>query len=410
MLLTIALLSLAPLAPVQGEAHRPLPERGDPTLRAHAVDQMMRSFVREHCVPGASLAIMKEGELIYARGFGWADPETELPVRPESLFRIASISKPMTAVAVLQLVEQKKLKLEENPFEVIGLGEALKKEGRDPRLAEITVEQLLHHRAGWDRGLSFDAMFVPDRVRKHLGSEGPPSQRQIIRFMLDQPLDHDPGSQYAYSNFGYCLLGRVIEARSGLSYEQYMQRKVLTPLGVTGMRMGRSLPDQAWTDEVRYVDGKGRTAFAAVDAGRRVSICYAHDQEVMDAHGGWIATAADLARFAAAFADGEKPELLQAATVARMWAPAPGAQPPVWYGMGWSVRDVGEGRRNAWHSGLLTGGTSTLLVRRHDGYTWAALFNTDRSRSNGKILAGQIDPLIHRAVNRVPRWNPEDER
>lgn len=410
MMLSIALLSLAALSPAQGDAAHPLPERGDPTLRAGAVDQMMRSFVREHQIPGASLAIMKDGELLYARAFGWADPEAELAARPESLYRIASISKPITAVAVLQLVEAKKLRLDENPFAVIGLDEALNGQGRDPRLTEITIEQLLHHRAGWDRGQSFDPMFVPDRVREHLDSEGAPTQGQIIRFMLDQPLDHDPGSQYAYSNFGYCLLGRVIEARSGMSYEQYVQRKVLIPLGITSMRMGRSLPDQAWTNEVRYLDGKGRTRFAAVDASRRVSICYAHDQEVMDAHGGWVATATNLARFAAAFADAGQPQLLRPATVAQMWAPPAGAEPPVWYGMGWSVRDVGEGRRNAWHSGLLTGGTSTLLVRRHDGYTWAALFNTDRSRSNGQVLAGQIDPLIHRAVDRVPRWNPEDEQ
>ena len=410
MLLSIALLSLAALPPAQQEPAPPLPERGDPTMRAGAVDQMMRNFVREHQIPGASLAIMKDGELLYARAFGWADPEAEVAARPESLYRIASISKPITAVAILQLVEEEKLRLDENPFTVIGLDEALRQEGRDPRLADITIEQLLHHRAGWDRGQSFDPMFVPGRVRKHLGSEGPPTQGQIIRFMLDQPLDHDPGSQYAYSNFGYCLLGRVIEARSGMGYEPYVQQKVLLPLGITTMRMGRSLPDQAWTDEVRYVDGKGRTRFAAVDAKRRVSISYAHDQEVMDAHGGWVATAADLARFAAAFADAGKPALLKPGSVERMWAQPAGAKPPVWYGMGWSVRDVGDGRRNAWHSGLLTGGTSTLLVRRHDGYTWAVLFNTDRSRSNGQVLAGQVDPLIHRAVGRVPRWNPEDEQ
>lgn len=410
MLASIALFSLASLCPAQEDTQQPLPERGDPVLRAGAVDQVMRRFVREHRIPGASLAIMRDGELLYARGFGWADPEAELAVRPASLFRIASISKPITAVAILRLVEQDKLDLQANPFELLGMKGDLASEGRDPRLAEITVEQLLQHRAGWDRGKSFDPMFVPGRVRKHLGSEGPPSQQQIIRFMLDQPLDHDPGTHYAYSNFGYCLLGRVIEQCSGVSYEQFVQEEVLQPLGITGMRIGRSLPDQAWPDEVRYVDGKGRTSFAAVAPKRRVSICYAHDQEVMDAHGAWVASATDLARFAAAFAEPQKPELLRPESVQRMWARAPGAQSPVWYGLGWSVRDLGQSRVNAWHSGLLTGGTSTLMVRRHDGTTWAVLFNTDRSRSNGKVLAGLIDPLIHRAIDRVPRWNPEDEQ
>ncbi|MCH2102353.1 MAG: beta-lactamase family protein, partial [Planctomycetes bacterium] len=148
----------------------------------------------------------------------------------------------------------------------------------------------------------------------------------------------------------------------------------------------------------------------AVNPDRHVSVCYAHDQEVMDAHGGWVANATDLARFAAAFADAEQPALLKPSSVQQMWAQPPASPPPVWYGMGWSVRDVGEGRHNAWHSGLLTGGTSTLLVRRHDGYTWAALFNTDRSRSNGKVLSGLVDPLIHGAISQVLRWNPKDDR
>ncbi|MCH2101314.1 MAG: beta-lactamase family protein, partial [Planctomycetes bacterium] len=259
----IALLILTVFAPAQGKAEPLLPERGSQALQAHAVDQMMRDFVHEHRLPGGSLAIMKDGELLYARAFGWADPDKKIAARPASLYRIASISKPITAVAVLRLVDQGKLDLQESPFERIGLAEELKHPSRDPRLEEITIEQLLHHRAGWDRGQSFDPMFVPQRVRDHLGSEGPPDQHQIIRFMLDQNLDHDPGTQYAYSNFGYCLLGRVIESCSGMSYEQFVLHELLTPLGITSMRIGRSLPAQAWADEVRYVDGSGRKTFAA---------------------------------------------------------------------------------------------------------------------------------------------------
>lgn len=381
-----------------------LPEHGASSPETAPLDQFMRQFVRAHEVPSASLAVMRDGELLYARAFGWAHPEAEVPARPESRYRIASLSKPVTAVAILRLVEQGKLELQENPWRVLDMGEIWKQEGRDPRLADITIEQLLHHRAGWDREASFDPMFVPTRVRKHLDIHWVPTTSDIIRFMLDQPLDHDPGSRYAYSNFGYCVLGRVIEARSGMSYAGYVKAHVLEPLGIQSMRIGRSLPDQAWPLEVHYVDGRGRTRLSAVKERQRVSLAYAHDQEVMDAHGGWIGTAADLARFAAAFADPEAPALLTAESVLKMWAAPEGTQPPVWYGMGWSVRDVGEGRVNAWHTGLLTGGTSALMVRRHDGFTWAVLFNTDRSRTQGRTLAGLIDGPLHGAVDAVRSW------
>lgn len=408
---TALLLTAAPLAPsmpqLDGTREAPprsLPERGEPELQAPVVNAMMRKFMREHQVPGASLAIFRHGDPVYVRSFGWADRETQEAVRPDSLFRIASISKPITAVAILKLVEQGKLQLDANPFALMGMADELAEEGRDPRLAELTIEQLLQHRAGWDRNKSFDPMFVPNRVRKHLGTEGPPSTAQIIRFMLDQRLDFDPGTRYAYSNFGYCLLGRVIEAVSGQGYEEFVQREILQPIGVRGMRLGRSLPEQRWPKEVHYYDQRGRTGFAAVAPGRRVESGYTHDQEVLDAHGGWVASAQDLARFAAAFADPAASPLLSEASIERMWARPAGAEGKVWYGMGWSVRELSEGRLNAWHSGLLTGGTSTLFVRRHDGYTWSILFNSDRSAKESGWLAGKMDPLIHQAVDQEQAW------
>lgn len=386
-----------------------LPERGTPELRAAPVDSMMRSFVREHGVPGASLAIAKDGKLVYARGFGWADPAQKVPVRPEARFRIASISKPITAVVVLKLIEQGKLEFHTPAFALLGMKEALAAEGTDPRLAQITILQLLQHRAGWDRQASFDPMFIPQRVQKRFELDGPPNTKQIIRYMLEQPLDTDPGTHYAYSNFGYCVLGRVIEQVTGQPYGEAVRALLLEPLDLDSLALGGSLPDDRLPNEVWYQDRKQRIGSAVKAPGRQVPIGYSHDQEVLDAHGGWIANATDLALFAAAFSDVQDSPVLGPQSIARMWQRPAGAEGPVWYGCGWSVRQVGESAHNAWHSGLLSGGTSSLFVRRHDGYTWAVLFNTDRSQTNNAVLSGLIDPLIHRAVNQVEAW-PQETR
>lgn len=381
-----------------------LPERGEAGLRAAPLDSMMRSFLREHEVPGASLAIAKDGKLVYARGFGWADPQKQVAVRPEAQFRIASISKPITAVVVLRLIEQGELTLDAKAFSLLGHQRALQAESCDPRLAQITILQLLQHRAGWDRQASFDPMFIPQRVQERFDLSAPPRTKQIIRFMLEQPLDFDPGTRYAYSNFGYCVLGRVIEKVTGQAYAEAVRSILLDPLDLHSVELGGSLPEDRKPLEVWYQDRKQRTRPAIKAPNRELPIGYSHDQEVLDAHGGWIASASDLALFAAAFADTEHSSVLSPASIARMWQRPERAEGPVWYGCGWSVRKVGESGHNAWHSGLLSGGTSSLFVRRHDGYTWAVLFNTDRSKKTDAVLSGLIDPLIHRAVNQVEAW------
>lgn len=372
-----------------------------PWTETAPLDEMMIEFIERHDVPGAALAVSKGGEVVYSRGFGFAELSSRERVQPESLFRIASISKPITAVAVMQLVERGALSLDENPFKVIGFGHLLDSAGCDERLERVTVRHLLAHQGGWDRSVSYDPMFQTRRIQEEFGLTGAPGTRDIIRFMLSEPLDFDPGERYAYSNFGYCVLGRVIEAVTGAPYDEAVRARVLTPLGIEDMQIGRSLPEDRVDGEVVYHDQEKRARVPVKARGRRVPIGYAHDQEVMDSHGAWIASAADLARFAGAFSDPSSCPLLTEESVGAMWAPQKEQPGAVWYGLGWQVRDVGGGRKNAWHTGLLTGGTSTIMVRRHDGLSWAVLFNTDRSGTSGETLSGLIDPLVHRAVNEV---------
>jgi len=249
-------------------------QTGQPAPRLAAFDQLVEGLLQKYDVPGAALAVVKDGRLVLARGYGLADKEQHQPVQPDSLFRIASLSKPFTSVAILTLVERGKLRLEDRAFALLGLGKP-----SDPRLEKITIRELLQHAGGWDRETSFDPMFIPFRAAKAVGAPAPASCETVIRYMLTQPLQSDPGTAYRYSNFGYCVLGRVIEKVSGQSYEAYVRSAVLAPIGITRMRIGHTLPGERAPGEVRYYDFPGAPLVR--------SVFPAHPGQVPQPYGGW---------------------------------------------------------------------------------------------------------------------------
>jgi N-acyl-D-amino-acid deacylase len=134
----------------------------------------------------------------------------------------------------------------------------------DPRLYEIEVQHCLHHTAGWDRDKSFDPMGAPtaEDVAKALKVRLPIIPRQIIRYTMGKRLDFAPGTAFAYSNFGYCVLGRVIQAVSNLPYHDYVSQQILAPLGIRHMRLGKNLLRDRAPDEVKYYDSGKRTGRA----------------------------------------------------------------------------------------------------------------------------------------------------
>jgi N-acyl-D-amino-acid deacylase len=168
-----------------------------------AFDHEIGQFMRARKVPGGALAVVKDRRLVYARGYGLADREQREMVWPTSLIRIASISKPITAVAVLKLVEHGKLTLGAPVWECLNLQSPVS-DGKkaDERWKQITIRHLLQHTGGWDRDKSFDPMFRSRAIARESGISSPPGARDIIRYMLGQPLDFDPGTRYAYSNLG----------------------------------------------------------------------------------------------------------------------------------------------------------------------------------------------------------------
>lgn len=418
LILAISVFAVSANA-AEDETPQKLPETGKSFADLAAFDQLMRAFVKQNEIPGASLAVVKDGRLVYARGFGYADVDKKEPVQPFSLFRIASISKPITSAAIFRLIDEGKLSLDDRVFDILKYKPLLLNGAKfDKRHSLITIRQLLQHTGGWDRGASFDPMFRPITIARALNAKPPAKPDHIIRYMLGRKLDFDPGQKYAYSNFGYCLLGRVIEKKTGKKYDDYVKREILKPLNITQMRIGRSLLPGRSKNEVRYyrADGKQGTSVFAANLGKPVPRPYGGwHLEAMDSHGAWIASAIDLMRFATAIDRPKKSKILRPNSLKEMFAPPP---KPVWrtdagklqaayYACGWMVRPHGDqGRANTWHTGSLDG-TSTIIVRRHDGLSWAVLFNTRKTKS-GNVPSRVIDPLVHRAANAVERWPEHD--
>lgn len=387
---------------------------GDSDARFANYDSSMQKFMKEHRVPGVSIAVTHRGNVVFARGYGFADVAAKEHVDQDSLFRIASLSKPITAVAILQLIERGKLSLDDKVFDVLDYATDIDAvTDFDVRMREITIRHLLEHRGGWDRDKSFDAMFQSVRFAEQVGVPAPADQSTVIKAMLSQQLDFVPGERYAYSNFGYCLLGRVIEELSGQSYESFVQESVLKPIGVTTMKIGATRLDGRAENEVRYYQPGTRTSVFASDLQDTVPAPYgAWNLEAMDSHGAWIASATDLAKFAAAFDNPDACPILSRKSIELMHARPPGLaghdadgnEKDAYYSLGWNNRPVRDGV-NHWHTGSLDG-TATIMIRRHDGKNFVALMNS-RVSPSAKHLGGEMDRLLHQMADDVSEWPSE---
>jgi CubicO group peptidase (beta-lactamase class C family) len=395
----------------QALAAKPWTPTGYAFAELASFDNTMQSFMQARNISGGALAVTRGGRLVLARGYTYTDDAEDLTVQPTSLFRIASLAKPLTATAVLRLVQDGYLSLSSKVKDLISLTPP-SGQTSDDRLANVTVRNLLQHLGGWDRALTFDPMFRDATIAAALGGSLPISQANILTYMTGQPLQHDPGTIYAYSNYGYCLLGQIITAVTGLPYAEYVRRVVFSPLLLTRPILGRTLPADRRPTEVKYHSQySAPTVFNS--SGSIVPYPYGGwNLENMEAHGCWLASAIDLVRFAASFDDPASSPLLNAASITTMFGlpeniPPEDYTPGDWYyACGWAARDWGGGNRNIWHDGSLDG-TYTLMVRRGSDHTnWCVLFN-QRDDASG-LAYSEIDDALHAAANAVTTWPGHD--
>jgi CubicO group peptidase (beta-lactamase class C family) len=343
-------------------------------------DAGMQQFMQRWKVLGASVALAKDGKLVYERAFGYADVAHSAPLQPYHLMRIASVSKTVTALAIMKLVEAGKLSLSHKVFGLQGYltTPAYTQEIHDPRILAITVQQLLEHTAGWDRNSGCDGQSTcdpidfPTHVAQEMQVPNPVGDSTIIRYMLRQGLNYAPGSRFAYSNVGYLVLGKVIEAVTKQGYEQWVRQQVLRPCGISEARLGHNLPADRIEHESEYQSRYSMPS--CYNPGQQVPAAYGGYQvEAMNAHGGWLFSARDLVRLVLA-TDGfpSRPDIISTATLQIMTQPSAVAP---WYAKGWMV----DGS-SWWHTGQLDG-TTSLVVRTASGYSWAILLNTDNNSS-----------------------------
>ncbi|HEX4021367.1 MAG TPA: serine hydrolase domain-containing protein [Acidobacteriaceae bacterium] len=337
------------------------------------------AFRRQYRVPAMSIAISRNGRFAYDRADGMADHQHLTQAQLDSLFRIASLTKPITSVAIFSLIEQGKLNLNDKVFGPSGvLGTRYGKPPYKIYVADITVDNLLTHTAGgWPAG-DADPMFHNDSW----------DQTKLITSTIENiPLTNPPGAQWAYSNFGYCVLGRVIEQVTGQPYESYVQTSILAPCGITGMQIARNKERQKAPNEVVYV-------------GQYSEDPYKININRMDSDAGWIASSTQLVQFLNHVAGApDIPALLKPATIRTMTTPvAVYPAGPARYARGWMV----SGNGNWWHSGSLPGST-TIMVRTANGLCWAALCNT-RTEPHSEMDSA-LDRTMWDMVGSVPGWN-----
>lgn len=350
-----------------------------------SVDSTMQSLLTQFRVPGGSLAIAYNGKLIYARGYGLADTNANTPVQPDSLFREASISKTFTAVAILKLYDEGKIGLDDEAFAYLADLQPPAEQIGDPRIANITIRELLNHTGGWDRSVAGDPVANAIQIAMKTGAPLPGSADWFIGYMWTQKLQNDPGKIYAYSNVGYVVLGSLIEHVTGMRYEDYVRQAVLTPLGISRTFLADSSVSDAANGEVTYYDYPGTPCVESLIpyfTGCVPSAYANHDFAVAEAAGGWVTTPIELMRFLLGFPGLFKnPDTL----VQMQTAAAAFAGKTAFYGLGFNMQPDGNGFD--WAKDGSLDGTSTFLHRRPNGFMWAANFNS-RSQDGTTGSAG----------------------
>ncbi|MFE9662749.1 serine hydrolase [Streptomyces sp. NPDC005955] len=383
------------------------------------IDRRVLDYMRRRHVPGISLGIARGERLFLAKGYGWADQALShgpagplrLPVsaQPEHLYRIASISKPLTAVAVMTLIANDRLHLDDRVFGADGVLDArfpIPAAAPDAgKLRKITVRHLLEHTSGWDLGGDDDVMFLNDPAGPRLSM----SQDELIDWVLTHRAPTaEPGTTAHYSNFGYCVLGRVIEAISGHPYATYVRAAVLDPCGIADMRIAANERLGRAPGEVRYYpNGTG-----TFDPCHRIVANKPYELNVsrMDAHGGWVASVVDLLRFAVR-TDGLSTvaDLLTPTGLHTMTTPSAADASR---GLAWEIRTTYElvpgpypprlRRLRTWgHRGLMVGTLAHLLIR-DDGLALAALGN---SRPAEDCSAAEFVEMLEDIAETVSGWS-----
>ncbi len=367
----------APAAPAAAPRATPpapasAPALPSPAALAERIDAIAATALKQPNVVGLSIAVARDGQVIFSKGFGKADLEFAVPADKETLFRIGSVTKQFTAACIMKLVEQGKLSLDATLDKMLP--------DYPPTAKPITLRQLLSHTSGiWsytddDKFMGRDAML-----------ELTPTE--LIATFKDHPLDFDPGTKWNYSNSAYYLLGQIIATASGMPYAQFVQEELFTPLGLARTRYESNrevIPNRA--QGYSFANGK-----------------LLNDQpvgaDVPGAAGSLLSNAEGLVRWNSALVEGK---VVTAASYAQMTTPEvlPTGK-GTGYGFGLGL-DTFEGQPRVSHGGGIFGFTSMLLYLPQQKLSVAVISNCDG------MNPGKIADSIARAALGIKEFVPAD--
>ena len=327
------------------------------------IDSFVREKMKSKNIPGLSLAIVREGKIVYAKGYGMANLELSVPATEKTVYHIASVTKTFTAMATMMLFEEGKISLEEPISKYFSdLPEAWR---------GVKIRHLLNHTSGIKSFSNNDK--IPCRVGK---SESEYGRADVLKEVACLPLEFSPGERWSYGDTGYHLLGMLIEKVSGKDYEQFLNERIFQPLEMRNTRLNSD--DQLVTnraDGYNYSDGKFR------NAGLLPLFEFAN--------AGLISTVLDMAKLDIAFTS-EK--LLRRATFEQMMTNAKlnnGEIVPS-YGLGVGLTPF-RGRRRVGHTGGGGLGFSTALTHfLNEKVTVVVLTNTNQPTGSVGEMANEI--------------------
>lgn len=367
-------------------------ERPSDTFRS--MEDNINRMLNNYNITGASFALSKDGRLVYAHGFGYADKEKGVNVLPQHQFRIASVSKLITAIAIFKLIESNQLSLDQQVFGKGGiLDEAIYNfHINDSRIKEITVRHLLTHSAGWDYSERMDPMFNPRLVTRGNDYIVDPNLTNLISHALQQGLTQNPGTESHYFNLGYCMLGEIIEKVSGSPYESFVHQNIISPLELHSFQLGKNMKEDRNVNEVLYYDFALRNSFNGT--GKLVPRPYGGTPiELLGPSGGWIANTMDLVKLTNAI-DGfaSLPDILSQESIDTM------TQLTGVFPMGW----ISITQNNDWlRSGTLAG-THALVVRKNNGINYAMVVNTSTGLSHR--FSEEMFKTIEESLPTIKHW------
>ncbi len=343
------------------------------------MDSLVELYLKRWEINGAQLVITRNDSLLYARGFGFADKEKGIAMEPNMVMRFASVSKLITAIGIMKLVEMKKLRMSDKVFGAKGIlnDTTYNNSIKDQRYYDITIEHLLRHNAGFNNNAG-DPMFSTRYIIMQNHLDTPPDHKTLLRILLKRHLGYTPGQGKCYSNLGYMLLSEIIAKKSGMKYEQFMQKYVLHPAGCYDMHIAGTYYEDRRPNEVKYYMHQGSVnVYEYNNSGRMVPRCYGeNDVPRLEGAGAWCGSAAELSRLIASI-DGlpRIKDVLNKKSIAFMTQ----EQPDHNYSIGWNYTAKGM----PWiRTGSLSG-TSALVLKYPDNQCWILITNTSTWKGHG---------------------------